>query len=158
MIKMPKITFLVGVPGSGKSTWRSRNASDEVVISSGDAIEAFAAANDLTYAEAFETLDLKVVEKDMRTRYAEAVATKSDIIIDRTNISKKTRNKFLSSLPKIYIREAIVFTVAPEVLAERLRKRQMETGKYVPAAVVEHFSKSFEMPEAPEFDVVTVIS
>jgi predicted kinase len=155
---MPKITFLVGVPGSGKSTWRSQNASNEVVISSDDAIEAFAAANDLTYAEAFETLDLKVVEKDMRTRYAEAVATKSDIIIDRTNISKKTRNKFLSSLPKTYTREAIVFTVPPEVLAERLRKRQMETGKYVPAVVVENFSNMFEMPEAPEFDVVTVIS
>ena len=52
----PVAYILIGLPGSGKSTWIRNNQTkdDFVVISSDDEIEKYAKSQSKTYSEVFE--------------------------------------------------------------------------------------------------------
>ena len=60
---MPKCTFLIGVPGSGKSTWFDKNQVG-TLISSDDIIESIACEYEMTYNQCFQDL-IKFAEKEL---------------------------------------------------------------------------------------------
>jgi predicted kinase len=159
---MPYLFMLIGLPASGKSTWRSNFLAiaeqfgrDVVVVSSDDLIEAHAATKQMTYAEVFGEAS-KMADKEARRCFAEAVASGRDIIVDRTNLTKATRAKFLSRLPETYRRHAVAFEVPPDALDERLGRRNA-TGKVIPPHIIEAMRASYEPPTNDEFDEIMTL-
>ena len=149
---MPRLYMLVGVPGSGKSTWiRSRN-HDAVIASTDDKIEAAAAAQGLTYDAVFES-EFKAANAALREDVKQAVKDQRDIIWDQTNLTAKSRRSKLGQVPKHYERIALYFpTPDGEELARRLASR---AGKTIPVHVMASMIASLEPPVPSEgFDAI----
>lgn len=161
MPKIPTLHMLVGLPGSGKSTWRHAFVAenpDVCVLSTDDRIDAWAQERGLTYTEAFPQVPMKEFETAMHAEFQDAVASRRSVLVDRTNLSRRSRARFLSSLPKPYRRIAVVFDVPDEVLAHRLDERARLTGKSIPEDVISSMKASFEMPVLAEFDQIVSVS
>jgi tRNA uridine 5-carbamoylmethylation protein Kti12 len=156
---MPRLYMLIGVPGSGKSTWRNAflKSNDAVIISSDDEIDAFAEDQGLTYSDAFKIVDFKKIDAKINADFSKAVKDKQDIIVDRTNMSKKSRSRFLSSLPANYEKHAIIFQCPEEELRRRLDKRAKETGKFIPDQVLYTMLRNYQEPDLTEFDDIQQI-
>ncbi len=152
----PTITLMVGIPGSGKSFWVRHNAHDLTVISSDNLLELWAAEHGKTYSEAWgEPGLLKEIDKQMKADLALSLSKNEHIIVDRTNVSKGSRNKILSQVPKNYLRFAAVFKAARDVVDRRLDMRAKHTGKIIPPFVVDEMQKNYE-PPTDEFDEIFV--
>lgn len=152
---MPICTILVGLPGAGKTTWRAAHAADAAVISTDDLIDDFAAHLGITYSDAFRQADLKAFERQALADFVEAIRNRQDIIVDRTNLSLKSRARFLPQLPAEYEKRAIIFDPPEDVLHERLATRAEQTGKFIPEHVIDAMRKSYQAPSAEEgFDAV----
>lgn len=155
--------FLIGPPGSGKSTWRNRYLEDYPnnnisVISTDDMIDAYAKEHNLTYTEAFKKSPLKDFEKLAFELTDKAISEKKDIIIDRTNMSVKVRSKFLSRIPDTYKKIAIVFSIPREELNKRLEKRAKETGKFISPTIIDSMLNSYIAPSLEEgFNKIAVV-
>jgi tRNA uridine 5-carbamoylmethylation protein Kti12 len=154
--------MLIGLPGSGKTTYRDQYVQDVasqnyLVISQDDLVEEFASANGLTYTEAFKQADLKSFDKKVRQTFNDAIDAKRAIVLDRTNLTAKTRRGFLNRVTGDYKRIAIVFEIHPIVLADRLEKRARATGKVIPEFVIRNMRKSYEAPTSEEFDIITTV-
>jgi predicted kinase len=150
--------MLVGLPGSGKSTWiKSKTDRKYAVVSSDDIIERIAKEQGLTYSDVFQSA-VKTATKEMEQNFKNAMESRDHIIWDQTNLSSKKRKGVLSQLPKDYKRVAVVFQTPMDVIEDRLVKRAKETGKHIPKAVVLNMLKSFEIPTVAEgFDDVIFI-
>jgi predicted kinase len=150
---MPKLYVLVGVPGSGKSTWvNSQEWSQDCAIISTDAyVEAYARSVAKTYSEVFEEFMPKAVDL-MAKDVISAKAVDKDIIWDQTSTTKESRYKKFVMLP-FYYKIAVVFkTPAAEELDRRLKSRP---GKVIPQSVVENMINNFEEPSQAEgFDEI----
>ena len=144
---MPSCTFLVGVPGSGKSTWISHripHREHTTLISTDHVIEYIADAYEMTYDESFKDL-IKFAEKVMWKSLEDAVHFQDNIVIDRTNLTEKSRARFIKYLEgyKFY---AVVFpTPEQEEWERRLNSRP---GKTIPKSVLE--SMHLEYPKCSE--------
>jgi len=150
---MAKLFVLVGVPGSGKSTWASNQewAKDCAYISTDKFVEAYAREVNLTYSEVFKEF-MPTAVKLMADEVIKARAKGSDIIWDQTSTSIGSRKKKFNMLPDYY-KIAVVFPIPDTIeLARRLGSRP---GKHIPANVLEEMIKSFEMPTKEEgFDEI----
>lgn len=153
---------LVGLPGSGKTTYVENINSDNKfhIASTDNLIDKYANENGLTYTEAWnllsvsKTVNLKTIEEKMFSEFMEAVNAKKDIIVDRTNMSIKSRKKFLSKLSSDYVKKAVIFNIDDTELKNRLSKRYEETGKYIPIYVLNMMKDSYEEPTAKEFNEI----
>jgi predicted kinase len=145
---MSKVYVLVGVPGSGKSTWIADQlwVEDCVYISSDQLIEEEAVRRGKTYNDVFKdyinTAIAEMLEQAMAARDAG-----KDIIWDQTSVSVKSRRKKFSVLP-YYEHIAIVFDTPNE---DELRRRlSNRPGKDIPWEVVSSMINNFEMPTEEE--------
>jgi predicted kinase len=152
---MPRLFMLIGVPGSGKSTWIRSRSHDAVVASTDDKIEAAAAAQGLTYSEVFDA-EIKAANAAMREDVKQAVKDKRDIIWDQTNLTAKSRRGKLGQVPKSYQKIALFFpTPDGEELQRRLDAR---AGKHIPAHVIQSMIATLEEPTPGEgFDEIYVV-
>lgn len=146
------LTVLVGLPASGKSTYligRSNIVSrDEFIIQKGLELG-------LSYSEVFKTLSIK--EQDEITsktfnRFNELVREGVDIVIDMTNMSKKTRNRW--SVPKGYNRCCIIFATSLDEIKRRNIERNLKENKFIPESVFTSMMTSFTVPTLIEFDSI----
>lgn len=158
----PTLYVLIGPPGVGKSTWtrqhlRTTNRPTRVV-SSDNIIEESAFLHGETYSEAWNRVDQKWIRRQTNADFDRAVEEGSDIVLDRTNMSRKSRRAFLSRVPKTYERRAVVFKLPRLILNERLENRARETGKVIPAEAVDGMLVSYEEPDLEEFDVIDTYS
>jgi predicted kinase len=145
---MPRCYQMVGVPGSGKSTWIANQAwaQDCVVVSTDRWIEVFARELNSTYSEVFD-LFMPAAVRAMSAEVARAQQQGRDIIWDQTSVSVASRRKKFASLPN-YEHVAVVFgTPEPAELARRLAGR---TGKTIPDTVLQNMIDSFEEPTEAE--------
>jgi predicted kinase len=147
---MNKCYQLVGVPGSGKSTWIKSQAwaKDLPVVSTDYFVEEEAERQGKTYTEVFEAY-MPIAVKLMVNQALICQANKLDFIWDQTSTTVKTRaKKFNTLLPSQYEHIAVVFkTPDPDELARRLASRP---GKVIPPEVMENMIKNFEMPTLDE--------
>lgn len=151
---------LVGLPGSGKSTWIKENKhrflNKGYILSTDNMIEDFAASIDKTYDDVFNDYIKEANKEFHKNRIPEAMKSGESIVVDRTNMNRKARKKFLDAVPDDYFKMAIVFEVDNDVLKERLEKRSKEEGKTIPSNVIESMRNSFELPSLDEgFDSVS---
>ncbi len=154
---LPTITMLIGLPGSGKSTWARTYLSDLTILSTDDLLEEWATTNGKTYNEAFNEPGLyPLIEKQMYKNLVEAFTAGKHIVIDRTNLSRKIRSKILGRLPPRYIKFAAVFQVERDELDKRLQQRYETTGKHIPSHVIYDMLNRFEHPLTYEFHYIFV--
>lgn len=159
-----EILVLVGLPGSGKSTYIKEverayafqcDYSGQItkpfhtVISTDSVIEEIAAELGSTYNQTFRAL-IRFAERYEKMRFREALAHGFNIIYDQTNVTAKKRKAILSSVPSQYRKIAVVFNPPFDILKERLEKRAQDTGKVISLNMVEDMQKRFEYPSLEE--------
>jgi predicted kinase len=148
---------MVGLPGVGKSTYRKKNITPEVrVLSTDDIIESMCAERGITYDQGFREF-IEPATKLFNQQLGEALKNGEDVMVDRTNLSRKSRARLLSLVPKSYRKYAYYFpTPAGEEWRRRLDNR---VGKHIPQAVLDDMSLSFVMPTIEEgFDAVFTVA
>jgi predicted kinase len=157
-VSKPALYVLVGLPGSGKSTWTKSFIGTKllhsqgrqiVVISTDDILERIAEEKGITYGQA-HFAHAGEADKQMKAMAKAAFACKVDIIWDQTNLGEKKRKKILNQTPKEYEKVAVVFEVNEQELTNRLNRRAAETGKHIPSKVVEDMRKMYVKPTKAE--------
>lgn len=149
----PTFTMLVGLPGSGKSTYAAGLTGDFTYLSTDALVEARAAELGLTYNDVWPDYigeASRIIDEDFRA----AVKARRSIVWDQTNLSPKKRRRVLSQLPKEYHKVCRVITVNEDLRQERLLRRP---GKTIPAHVDKSMRESFVYPDKAEgFDLIVV--
>ena len=145
---MPKLYVLVGVPGSGKSTWVDSQdwSQDCAYISTDKHVEAYAENTGKTYSQVFQEYMPTAVDLMVEEVVAASLAGK-DIIWDQTSTTIASRKKKFSMLPDYYAIAIVFKTPDDEELARRLSARP---GKIIPESVVTNMIDGFEMPDLKE--------
>ena len=158
---MPKCTILVGVPGSGKSTWIKEHMPMANVMSTDIVIENVARGYGMTYDEGFKDL-ISFAERVMWRHITWSIAEQVDFIIDRTNLSMKSRAKFIQKL-KVhrYEIECVVFPFPGSVDLPReewFQRLMNRPGKTIPPQVLDSMVYNYEMPlESEGFSKITYV-
>ena len=145
---MPKCYQLVGVPGSGKSTWvKDQDWMLGLTIVNTDAfVEDYARVQGKTYSEVFVDYMPTAVGL-MAEQVVFARKHGHTIIWDQTSTTEKSRTRKFNMLPD-YEHIAVVFrTPDLDVLKERLASRP---GKDVPWEVVQGMIDNWEEPTNEE--------
>ena len=152
---MPTLYMLVGVPGSGKTTWTKNNRGSALVASSDDYIEQQAEKLGTTYSDVFDKF-IKAANTHAIETARRAFSNKVDLIWDQTNLTKTGRRNKLKMVPNDYKKVAVFFpTPHEDVLKKRLASRP---GKNIPDYVITSMSKTIEKPTSEEgFDEVIVV-
>lgn len=140
------ITFLVGLPCSGKSTWCSNLTEDHIRLSSDKFIEEEAEKLGKTYNDVFFGYIKDASKKFHSEKQFQLTKHHPNIIVDRTNLYVASRNSILASVPKKeYYVKAIVFDVSLKTILKRNKERQ-KIGKFIPEDILK------EMFETKQFD------
>lgn len=150
---MPTLYVLIGVPGSGKSTWVANQAwaKDAVYVSTDHHVDAHATAKGKTYSDVFKQYMPTAVNL-MTQDVIDARTAGKDIIWDQTSTTKASRAKKIRMLPD-YHKIAVVFPT-PEA-AELERRLKSRPGKYIPAKVMHQMINGLELPTKAEgFDEI----
>ena len=146
---MPKLYMLIGVPGSGKSTWAMNqrwDISNTVFASTDKFVEQYATGEGKTYNEVFESFMPEAINL-MNQEVIIARKQGKDVVWDQTNITVKSRKKKFNMLPE-YEAIAVVFdTPEWEVLDKRLKGRP---GKVIPRRVVYQMIEHLQVPTEAE--------
>jgi predicted kinase len=149
---MAILYMLIGVPGSGKSTWIGQQdwAKDCVLVSSDKLIDIEAARQGKTYNDVFKEY-IDEANRLMLEDVKAAVAEGKDIIWDQTNTSRKSRKSKLAKVPD-YRKIAVVFATPDE--AEWTRRLGNRPGKTIPMPVLKAMAEGLQMPTEDEFDEI----
>jgi len=145
---MPRCYQLIGIPGSGKSTWaKNQEWIDECAwISTDQYVEEWAESVGKTYSEVFdEYMPTAVVRMVGAVNGAKSIG--KDIVWDQTSTTVKSRAKKFAMLPD-YEHIAVVFK-SPDA-DELLRRLNSRPGKIIPLDVIEGMVKNFELPTEEE--------
>jgi predicted kinase len=147
-IKSPHLIVMIGVPRSGKSTYvKSLNYN---VVSRDDLVEKHGTGN--SYNEKWKSLtktQQKHIDTELMKNFQNLVKEGKNIVVDMTNMSKKSRKKWLV---KNYKKTAVLVIESKSVIMER-----MTSDKNIPEYVVDNMMKSFVYPNLEEFDEVMAI-
>lgn len=152
---MPKLYVLVGVPGSGKSTWVKRQewtwSPNFAYISTDHHVEAHAAKLGKTYEEVFKDFMPQAVDL-MAQDVVRAREAGKDIIWDQTSTTVASRARKFRMLPDYYKIAVVFATPEAKELEYRLKSRP---GKTIPDKVMKQMIRGFEMPSKEEgFDEI----
>lgn len=153
-----EILLLIGLPGSGKSTYISKLKKKHIVVSNDAYVEKKAKQWKVNYKEAFDRSDRDETVSSTFRAFDKAIKKGSNVIVDNTNMNKKERSYFLENAPPDYKKVAIIFDVSPKELEKRLKSREKEVGKQIPLEVLERMRKKYEKPTEREgFDEIKVV-
>lgn len=157
-MQRPFCHVLVGLPGSGKSTWCNIHVAGRTIpyntVSTDNIIEAHAARQGKTYSEVFKDY-IKLAQMEYDAQLAQYLAAGSNILVDRTNMTKTSRAKILRLVPDHYIKNAIVFTCKDDTLEKRLASRP---GKIIPDFVIKSMRSTYQDPTLSEgFDDIIYV-
>lgn len=139
---------LIGVPGSGKSTWVEAQdwALPCAKVSTDKWVEIYAREVGKTYSEVFT--DFMPTAVDLMAK--EVVAAREmgrDIIWDQTSTTVKSRKRKFNMLPD-YEHIAVVFKTPEHT--ELMRRLFSRPGKDIPDHVIASMIAGFEMPTEDE--------
>lgn len=152
---MPKLYVLVGVPGSGKSTWvANQQWKNTVFISTDKFIDEYAQSVGKTYSDVFDEYMPNAI-KMMTAEVIEARRTGKDIVWDQTSTSRGARARKLNML-KGYEAIAVVFKTPEQ--KELIRRLGNRPGKNIPDHVMKQMINNFTMPTRDEgFNKIIVV-
>ena len=174
MSKIVFIKVLIGISGSGKSTYVRDvvKETNEKVCSTDKFVEEHTMSRfdedgvKLSYEQAFNDIQendmFKVITKKFYDEIEENIKSGDNFIIDRTNLSARARAlliKELRELGKKYgkavVITGIIFNPSTSVILERLKQRIILENKRIPDNVLDDQIKYFEVPTKDEdFDIL----
>ena len=140
---MPKLCILIGVSGSGKSTWAQNqvvHSGEEAIVFSSDDLRAelFGDVNEQSRnAELFNELHKRIIN---------ALYQNYTVYYDATNLNLKRRMTFINEVKSKVANcciEAMIFPVLPKTAFARNNMR----ARHVPEEVIMRQFKQFEMPQ-----------
>ena len=145
---MPRCYQLIGVPGSGKSTWVSNQdwALGLTVVSTDNFVEDYAKTQGKTYSEVFDEYMPTAVDLMCKV-VVHARKHGHDIIWDQTSTTVQSRARKFRMLPD-YEHIAVVFQTPNE--EEHQRRLKTRPEKIIPEAVLFDMVWNFEMPTEEE--------
>ena len=137
---MATIYVLVGLPGSGKTTWAHDHFRDAAIFSSDDYRERL-----------FNTLETtpeqnKEVFGSLYSDLFKRLNSGHDCVYDATNTSRKDRRRVLSNVRKEHRKIAIYFDVSVELA----KKRNQQRVRQVSDEVIDHFFNKLTPPTVEE--------
>jgi len=137
--------MMVGLPGSGKSTFANKMLCD-VVSSDGIRRELYGSEEDQSHnGEVFNEVHRRVMEK---------LVMKKDVILDATNLSKKRRISFLKELPQDVKKIAIVMATELDIVYKQNSQRR----RVVPEGVIKRMLRTMSLPSVDEgWDFIRII-
>jgi predicted kinase len=147
-LKMPICYQLVGIPGSGKSTWIANQpwAKDCVIVSTDNHVDDYAQSIGKTYDEVFSDYMPTAVNL-MADDVDRAREAGRDIIWDQTSTTIQSRRRKFNML-RSYKHIAVVFkTPNYDELNRRLSSRP---GKNIPDSVIKKMILHFDLPSEDE--------
>lgn len=145
---MAKCYQLIGVPGSGKSTWIGNQdwAKNCVIVSTDNHVEMYAKSVGKTYNEVFKDY-MPTATSLMIKDVVDAREQGKDIIWDQTSTTVKSRQRKFNMLHD-YMHIAVVFQT-PD-LPELNRRLSLRPGKNIPSHVMVQMISGFQMPTMDE--------
>jgi predicted kinase len=150
---MPKCYMMIGIPGSGKSTYIKnvlQSQSNLISISTDEYIEKIAKEQNGTYSSVYDSA-INDANNWFNSELYKIMNSSSDFIWDQTNINIKSRKFKIKQLAKHnYEIHGIAFEVEKEVILDRLNKRALETGKFIPESIINSMIKSYQKPTLEE--------
>lgn len=152
---MPTLWMMIGVPGSGKSTWIANQNIDwnnTLVVSTDAFIDKKAAELGKTYSDVFKDT-IKAATSKLNSDLEYAITNNMNIIWDQTNTSAKIRKSKLSQIPNTYTKIAVFFKTPDKLeLQKRLDSR---IGKNIPNNILMGMISQLEPPTKAEgFDEI----
>ena len=137
----PTLILLVGLPGSGKTTYAEKLLKDicykdHVVHISSDKIRKELWGNEATQGDNNEVFSL------MHKRTIEALNNGKDVIYDATNITRKDRACIIAQCPKFARIECHIIWASIETCIKRDAARERTVGK----AIIDKMLKRFQAP------------
>ena len=166
VIKDREVILMVGLPGSGKSTYVNDvlmlNGKKYTICSTDDIIKAKAIEMNIGYEDCFKISSMNQTERLFKEKIWAAIDARENIIIDRTNLTLKGRAKMLSYFDQRkafdYNRIAVLFDVTDLVkLKERCAQREASTGKIISIKVFDDMVLRYVEPTLDEFDEIIKI-
>jgi predicted kinase len=150
---MNTVYVLVGIPGSGKTTWAFQQPwfGNCAYISTDKFVEAYSHEVNKPYSAVFDfimpTAIQLMIEDVVRAR-----KIGKDIIWDQTSTTVMSRTRKFNMLPKYY-RIAVSFPIPDQAeLQHRLNQR---IGKTIPQQVINSLINNYEPPTLAEgFDEI----
>jgi len=160
-----KLILMVGLPGSGKSTYIQRNLKGYKIIS----FDNYLTENiDSDYNQAWEKYQaLTASEKtdiylSIDTEFLKAVEQGKDIVVDFTNLTILERKKWFDLVDKRYTKQIIYMDTPKEIIYNRNINR---VSKTIPQVVIDDMFEKLEPPlfkDKPyfreKFDFLQIIS
>lgn len=151
---MKTLYMFVGLPGSGKSSYRKK-IGEVMVLSTDDIIETLAFSEGKTYNEAFKE-KIGIAEQMMNQMIGFA-QDQETVIWDQTNLSVKTRKNKLAKFPN-HRKIAVYFDVNMDIINHRNKVRE-QFGRSIPFSILKAMSESIQTPTTEEgFDHVIVVN
>lgn len=131
----PNLILLIGIPGSGKTTY-AKNYSKHAVHLSSDFIRAELYGDESIQGDPAEVFSL------MQKRAVEALNEGKDVLYDATNVTRKDRASIIGICPRFAKIEAHIIWAPIETCIERDVARERTVGK----AVIDKMLKRFQAP------------
>lgn len=151
-----ELILLCGIPTSGKSSYTKTLLSqpyweNAVVLSTDNYIQMVAEKSQSTYNEVFDDYIAQATEV-MWDQLKFAIAEGRDVVIDQTNLTRKSRKQKTSRVPNTYRKRAVYFEIS---LKEALERNKHREGKFIPESVLKRMYHTFEIPNNTEnFDAI----
>jgi len=153
--KSPRIGIMIGPPGCGKTTYIKEAELDkeyDVILSRDEILMEHGGG--IHYSEAWDKVDHKEVDVEFELRFANAISERASILIDKTSISRKARNRILSRTPREYFKVGYLMMTSFDDIFERNTKR---TNKHLDPAIIFKMMGSFLVPSNDEFDYIRYV-
>ena len=160
---------MIGVSGSGKTTW-VKSHKEYVACSTDEVIEQLAEMMGISYTEAFEYIQKKKKFDYITAKFFEkihdCILNDKDFVIDRTHLKRNIRISLINELQSFANEHGkqlelvgVSFELPKTTIFERLKKREQKTGKSIPKEVILEQIDSFNIPALDEgFDAIERIT
>ena len=140
--------IMVGLPGSGKSTFVKNHLSHcDYVLDTDSYIEEAARSMGKTYNDVFEThikystkLMWQTWDQIKKEEFEEDFKGPLKVVWDQTNVTANKRRKILNTVPSHWRKVAVL------VLSDTWREDSNRPGKSIPNEVLDEMEKSRECP------------
>jgi predicted kinase len=140
----PRLYLLVGVPGSGKSTYARTELADKWRVCLDDL--RFMLSRD-PYAPSLQPVALALEEAALRALLGGVDGRRQDVVVDATNITRSRRQRYLRLAASFDVPVVAVFVQCDlQVAMARNRARPQP----VPDEVVERMYRSLQPPDLSE--------
>lgn len=145
-----KLYIMVGIPGSGKSTYAKKNFPDAWYISRDEIRFNLVAENEEYFSKEDEVFNefIRMINLGLEMG--------NDVVADATHLNSRSRIKLFSHLNLNKEKTEIIAVVMRTPLKTCLERNENRIGtrSYVPPQVIKRMSHSLREPTSEEFDTV----